>query len=368
MAYANFASPVLLLPTVLAANNLDSTIVDAADESVFTIGQVYLEGGPSSSSKTLSTSGGGIYYSAFSTTFANAGTTLRFGIQGIDAATGLNNGTFTVYGDLVGGTDTISFNQHKFIGIDSGSVSLSHGDYVALGMKVVSRGGTDSLTVVTPTRYMGAGGMLFPYAVINGTTKTAPYATFGISFDDGTVGWISGVGHTRGNLQSDSYNTSSAYDEYGIVFQIPFGCQVAGFMFADNFNSSPDSTWKLYSDPTGTPVEMASLTHDGNLLRSTGSTLWTTFLFDTEYPIAADTDYCISRLATSTTSVTWSYADFPDNTGFLKQSFVPTNAMYHRDGSTGAFSFVRSTGLYSCIGLLLSSSEIPSGGGVPYVI
>ena len=83
------------VPLTSLASYTNFSAIAAAGRSIAVIGKLVLAAG--TGSKTISSAGGKIYIGKIaSRTFANAGSTLRIGIQDVTAGTGLEDGVFDV--------------------------------------------------------------------------------------------------------------------------------------------------------------------------------------------------------------------------------------------------------------------------------
>lgn len=333
--------PSIECPTSIFA--LASTTLDAATEALHYCGQVYLEGG--SGSKTISSAGGKIHWRTASTiTFANAGTTLRVGMQDVSTTTAptQGDGTHDVYADLVGGTDTIAGSTAYATAMESGSKTISHGDKVAIVWEMTARGGTDSVQVThstdgqlsdvnfpTLTSYLAS-----TWAKVNGM----PLAL--IEFDDGTYGVIFG-GQMQttgaGTNVSFSVNTATA-DEYGNIFSFPFPVVVDGFWaMAVPASNAADFEVCLYSDPLGTPSLIEAVAVDATQSGTVASMRNIALMFSSPRTLAQNTTYALTVRPTTTTSVTVQHFDM--SVGAINMSALGQNCYaVRRLDNTGAFS------------------------------
>jgi hypothetical protein len=220
--------------------------MDANGESVAGIGQIFLEGGAAGGTKTISNVGK-IYWKTAGSTFANAGTNVRVGLQDVSTTTGLEDGTFDVYQDLVGGTDTIAANSVIITTMDTGTKTITHGDVVAVCVEMTTRGGVDTINVIRESNPVGIGSGL-PYATgdtgtLSKTGNNIPI--FLIEFDDGTLGWFNPGHYLVGNLYATSQSTidfsnGSTPDEYAAVFKVPFKCSInSGAIFVGDRWKNP---------------------------------------------------------------------------------------------------------------------------------
>jgi hypothetical protein len=315
--------------------------MDAVGESFAGIGQIFLEGGASGGTKTLSS--GKIYFLGGTTqTFANAGTTLRVGLQDVSSTTGLEDTTFDVYQDLVGGTDTITASVVNIITMDSGTKTLTHGDVVAVCFEMLSRGGTDQVTVSRygPSAAFGSG---LPYCTADTGTLgkiTNAIGVFIIEFDDGTLGWFNPCYYLT-NKTATAYidvASSDTPDEYAAVFQVPFKCSInAGAFYVGSGNDGRTQEIILYSDPLGTPAVVEAVALDE--MYSNVGLLWVKF---SEYTLNPNTNYAIAIRPTSINTIRIYYSDLGDGNEKLK---TPTdfgvNCLFcSRTNQTGAFAEV----------------------------
>ena len=70
--------------------------------------------------------------------FSNGSTNLRIGLQDVTPATGFEDGTFDVYADLVGGTDTIAEDVILATPMESGTKTVTHGDLLAIAIEMTA--------------------------------------------------------------------------------------------------------------------------------------------------------------------------------------------------------------------------------------
>jgi hypothetical protein len=329
---------ILLSPAPMFAftTTTGNMTIDAAGESVAIVGYINLSSGPGTS-KTLSAAGSGkILWWAGTTTFNNASTNLRIGVHDV-AATGLEDGTYDVRADLVGGTDTITANAVNAATMETGSKTITHGDLIAIVLEFTARGGADSMVVVRSS----TNGVVVPYATAD-TGSGPAKGTFGapfamIQFDDGTVGWMDN--HPAAALASISpFGSSSTPDEYALVFQVPFKAAALGLSaWLSSLASTDDFELILYSDPLGTPVAERTLTQDMDLGDPAGQIF--TRPFTSAYTLQPNTDYAIALRPTTTNSLGFfRYSLGAGNGNSRNATPLGTNwSQYTRSDNTGAF-------------------------------
>lgn len=353
--YGTLITPQAQFPNSVAVS---STTIDAVGESAAGIGHVLLSTGPGTS-KTISSAGGKLYFRTGSVTFADAGTTVRVGIQDVGAA-GLEDGTYDVHDDLVGGTDTITGSAVNSAAMSSGTKTITHGDQVAVVIEMTARGGTDSVQIARSNN-----SALMPYGTADtgaGPTLVtmAPFIT--IEFDDGTLGWLgmsSWAAVTENSAQFDSGDTP---DEYALVFRLPFKAAALG-LYAQlaSVAAGDDFEVILYSAPLGTPVAERTLAQDMSL-----AALGNHFdrAFTSAFTLEANTDYAIAIRPSTANGLSYTRVNFGSGNGVLRKvTMLGTNwSQYSRSNQTGAFGS-QDTTLLPVLGVWVGQLEDGAGGG-----
>jgi len=248
--------------------------MNALNESVAGIGHLHLEGGPGT--KTLSAAGGGAIVWANSGTpvFANAGTTLRLGLQDASLVNFMESGTFDVYADLVGGSATIPTNGWLTTVMTSGSKTLSHGDVFATAWKMLSRAGTDTVSAQRTYAFPWSSGLGYNFSVAvwphgahntgTGNSRQEEIPVAFIRFDDGTYGWISGTAPcmqpSGSNSAFSGISTATTPDEYAAVVALSFRATISHFAFLpNNLSGTTNFSVSILSDPWGTPTDIPGM-------------------------------------------------------------------------------------------------------------
>lgn len=290
-----------------------TSTIDAAGEALHYTGQVFLAAGEGS--KTISSAGGKIHYRSSTTTFANAGTTLRVGIQDVSTVDGppaRGDGSYDVYGELVGGTDTITAVTLFPVAMESGSKTLTHGDKISIVFELTARGGSDSVTV----QYAGNSENIAQFPVATSYLSAAWARVVGtliccMEFDDGTFGWIYGTALFSTSPTSQSFNSGTATaDEYGVIVRPPMPMLVDGFYaYMQPASASADWEFCLYADPFGTPSLIASVSCDATQVGSSGGNFPFYALLAQAIELKQNTDYAITVRPTTTGNVSVSYWD-----------------------------------------------------------
>lgn len=310
------------------------------------IGTVRVVGG---GSKTLSAAGGGriMWRPGSPATFSNAGTTIRVGLQDVSAS-GIEDGTFDVYADYVGGTDTIAANTFYRKAMTSGTKTVADGDIVAIVIEAVSVGGADSVIVSAMVSTYANGTLSLPYRTLDSgsgpaKSSTSGYGIASIEFDDGTVGFIeAAILLPAVNATSVvTFGSSSSPDEYAACFKVPFKCTVNGVYIGIGAVASADAfDVVVYSDPFGTPSVIETVTRDPNY---TGSSVTAPIHVPiTPITLSPDTWYAVSALPTTTNTINFQYSNFGSGLDHYKTA-LPFGAdikLSGRTNQTGAFTEV----------------------------
>lgn len=344
---------------------LSTNTIDAAGEKWGGIGIIRWADG--SSSKTVSAAGGAKIHVQFggSVVFADAGSTLRIGLQGFASTGGStypqSDGTWSVYRDILGTDGVIGAGDSstlKAISLSggTGSVSVTDTTPIAIVGELTARAGTDSLPFVRHTG--GGGGVGFPCGLQyttawqSGAASDLPIVL--LEADDGTFGIFDQCVYA---LPSDiAIGTSSTFDEYGLIFQVPFRCTANAILHAMAVNSTAlELDVCLYTTPLGTPslVTSTRITGErGNFSSSTERPNYTELA--AEQTFEPGVDYCISARGQSITTVVlgrWSFADANHRT----VHGLVNCRQGHRDAGTGAFT--ETTTLIPMMGIRLSAID-----------
>jgi hypothetical protein len=253
----------LKIPLVDGNCNYSATAqtINAAGESQATVFRVWWPGGTSGDTKTFSSAGGKILFSAATgLVFSDAGTTVRVGLQGVDA-NGLEDGVWSVYTDLVGGGGGITNNAKNTINMANGSTTLSYGQLVAVVIEMTSRGGSDTLIVSTHGggKSLGNSTGVSPFSLPHGTGDTGAgpaistnILTGHIIFNDGVYGYYGpGMAATVAHTGTSAANaTDTSAIGYTFIAPITFQMTAVSFMLASNV-LTPGMNVQIRQDPYG---------------------------------------------------------------------------------------------------------------------
>ncbi len=345
-------------PSNSSSLNTISTM-DAAGEACHFIGQVIINGRPTSA-KTFSSAGGKLHLMIGARTFTNGGTTARFGIQDVNltaGSPGRGDGTFDVYKDMIGGTDTINANAYNTITMANGSKSIAHGDLIAIVVNMTARGGADSIIT---QGLIGTTLSHFPQS-----TAEAPAGTFStsqgapnaiIEFDDGTLGWIYGTLPASTSTSTISFDVNSATDEIGGTLKLQRPMMIDGLWFLVGFVGSGPTEFILYSDPLGTPVAVpgGTVTFDHDLKQSTSQRYLHAF-FTAPIILSPNTLYGFAARPTTADDVILQYLTCASNSYLNALPGGIYSTYIGRADQTGAFSETTTRRLIG--GVLMAGGE-----------
>jgi hypothetical protein len=337
--------------------------INAVGESASVIGNISLSSGPGTS-KTFNNACQILYYTG-AVTFG-AGSTLRVGIQNGFGAAGLEDGTFDVYVDLVGGTDTITASVANGCTMSTGSLSITDGDKIALVIEMTALGGSDSVVLQRWNTGVVTGS---PY----GSDDTGTLAKNGLPlmailvFADGTIGWWEPLPPTWFTNAIAAFGTSSNPDEYALGFSVPVPCTIYGWYIRGlgSVATTDDFTMQLYSDPTS-PTSLlpggTAISIDPDLLPAAPIDLW--YKLATPINLSTGVTYLLSVRAATTNTITLVAIDTQSVLVDLRPATtLGTNwATYTRDGGSGAFSAADGTQLMH-YALSLGNFDNGAGGG-----
>jgi hypothetical protein len=156
-----------------------------------------------------------------------------------------------------------------------------------------------------------------------------------------------------------SMSTSSP-DEVANIFTLPVPMRTYGPCV--NIRADGNYTAKLYSDPTGTPTLLASVSFDKDFRVQTGHHMTQVLPWDSVVELDANTEYAVSLLFTTATASrvtagncnsTWMMSAYPGGANWEWAT---------RNGSSGAFTKITTRRAVG-IGLWINGVDDGAGGG-----
>jgi hypothetical protein len=354
--------------------------VDATTEKIALMGEVMWAGAPTTAKTMGATSK--IWFKTSSITFADASTNLRIGIQDIATTTVTSiqpDGTFDVYADVAGNSGLITSsddNVTKSITLStSGSKDISHGDLIAVVFDMTARGGSDTFTLLG---WSTGGYRIMPTSrgynssTWQGIASAIPIPMIMLEANDGTLGifryapFIPVNNGTSGGSSTYDFDSATTYDEYGLIFQVPFRCKVNGVIIAmgTEVSAAADCTLRLYSTPLGTPTEMVAKTLLGEQSIGYSDDRPRVYTF-AETELAPNTDYCIALEATSTGDINLGYMTL-NSEAHRAVNGLANCRLGRRANQTGAFGEV--TDSYPLMAVLISAIDDGTGMGAAQML
>ena len=185
-----------------------------------------------------------------------------------------------------------------------------------------------------------------------------------------TTGWLRYTALSVGIMYSDgsiclpsitsghvSYDTGSDPDEIGVLFQVPFACVCVGaVIYIMPEAAAADFTITLYNAANDV---LATITADqSQTLQSSTSPLLLPVYWDA-VTLAADTDYRLTVLPTSTSNVSLSVVTVNE---VASRSWWPEGARWQQTGRTDAGAWTETTTKLPMLGVILSSFDLPTAG------
>lgn len=362
-----YTAALATLPTGVAS----ASVLDTTAEKYAMMGYLYIDGRPAGA-KTLST--GTISWRTGAVTWANGSTTMDVGIQGVATGSGpicQPDGTFTVKKTLTGGAG-VTANAWNTTTLNSGSASLTHGDLIAVVWDMTNRAGADSVAITNAQRLESNANGSFPVdnhytgaawetTATNGAGNRFPIVA--IVFDDATLGWID-CAPPFSSLATETFTDASNPDERGMMFTCPFDCKADAFwMLGGAADANADWTYKLYSDPTGTPTLVTSKTQIGENFGVGASVGYCTATLATPVTLTRGTVYGVTLRATGSTNSKLNAITLGAAAHQAAYTFGTTLAKISRQNDTGAFTAESPALTNYSIGLRISSIDDGTGSG-----
>lgn len=337
--------------------SVSSNVMDAVGESTAGIGRIYLSTGPGTSAVLDSTGYIVTCAPGSAVTYANASTTITAGVQGVTGATGIEDGTYVVYGTDVGGSGLYAQSKVSEMPMSTGSMTIAHGDLIAIVVEMTARGGVDSIRVGMTT----ASGQSFPYHTQDsgaGPAKGTAAMQVMIRFGNGVVGAFNEDTMPSIHPVATSFNSGSAYSEYGCAMTIPCRMEVDRLVGAvGELDSGETGELRLYAEPfSGTPLQLASVSVDPLINGLVASGVGHHELpLSTRLVLERGQQIAVTYIATSAGSreITWRLT----GTGAGKMNWCGEVKSVRRGGGSGAFGEV--SGNLPYFGLVASALDIP---------
>jgi len=339
-------------------SSLTATTIDAVNEACNLIGCLYWEDGGSHTVDTTGSSS--IQWRSGTTTFADAGTTVKVGLAAVDTSTGPPSRaanvadviTYDVVASFTGGGGGITSAAWQTSVPTSGTKTIASGDLLAMSIQMTARGGADSVLV------SNVGGL--STATIPGVTAftggsynaSNQLPNMVIVASDGTIGYIFGGYVADVGSTTQTWNNASGTKEYGNILRFPFPVRAYGIVAN---NSGGDLDLILYSDPLGTPAAQRTVSVDANTMAASSTFADGRFPFSSPLDLAANTDYAVILKPTTATNVNSVYKTF--NNSSHQNSEPLGTGCYAINRNTGAFAAQNSSKDRFAIGLLVGAFE-----------
>ncbi len=348
------------------SNSLPSTsnlVIDAANETIIFIGRIATS---DAASHTIDTTGSSaLHWRTNTSTFSNAGTTVKVGLAAVDTTTGpparaVNVAdviTFDVNASFTGGGGGIPANTWQTHVPTTGTKTIAHGDLVAFAVQMTARGGSDLIHVQVQVSLTNT--VYFPTVT---TFQGAVYAAQAglpnciITFSDGAKGFFH-CGEVYSTITTQTWNSGSATKEYGQLFKIPAPLRIYGIYGI--MDADADCDIVLYSDPLGTPVAERTVAIDLNTVTSANGRRFNV-LFSSPYDTTAD-QLIAAVYKPGASDVSAYYKTLGAATDRISDIWGTDG--YGISRASGAFADMGSSLSHVYIGLHVGGLEVGGGGG-----
>lgn len=342
----DYAIPPMVVNAATASN---SVIIDADGEALAYIFDAQ-------STDTLTKIG-------FLTGTVTTGGTIDVRVETVDAATGFPTGTLwgttTNYVHTLANSDD---NVYVEVTLTSGA-SLTRGDMFAVVFKRPSGGALNGqLRFITGLSYQAfpstniyTAGAWSAYSGNNSPACSLYFSTGGYSTMKGVNGHVALIFSSNVTV---TFNNVSTPDVYGNRFSVPFDCKAAGIWVLADFDG--DADLKLYGSDGVTVLASVSNTALTPAIASSGVNYR---FFSSDVSLSANTVYRVAIEPSSSTSLTAYFATY-HSSAIRAQSILGAQA-YHTSAKnpTGTGSWTDDETRVVFIGVMLSSIDIPTGGG-----
>jgi hypothetical protein len=272
---------------------------------------------------------------------------------------------FDTNGVLTGGVDPITAGAITTVAMSTGSKTVAHNALIAVVIEMTARGGADS---VSPTRLEagGANQAGLPYTTADtgaGPAKgTASLPFCLVEADDGAVGVLTNPFTVPFVGTNTSFNSSSNPDEHCLNFQVTAKVTISrlGAQLGE-LDAGETGNLRLYTDPQGTPVSVASVAVDPDVFAQSGANVGWGWWNITPYELQPNTAYCIAYEATTTANrIIRRVTSIPTANIRKLSPFGTTMSGGGRQDGTGAFS--TSTTDWPMLGFWVSKLDDGAGG------
>lgn len=320
-------------------------LLDETTEELQMLYSITTEG---SGPKTFGTSGSALQWYTRHAATLPAGWTLRVGIKsaaqisttaGAPARATPGGAAFSVYKDLVGGTDTVTTYNCQTTVMNAGTpLTVNDGDLLAMCWLLTGAGAAPAVTI------HGSGGANvyhFPGTTLITAGPVYTQSSLGANamlvFDDGSLGWGE-PSFLSLNVFGEVVEGQSVGDNFGNVFRVPFPCAVdllEAYVITPSTSGPGDFALILYSDPLGTPVALATATHDASLMMTTDAYRRVVRRLPVPQTLLPGTDYAIALKLLATGALTLLAYDVHTPTHFKPNGLDET--CYAAKSTGGAF-------------------------------
>jgi len=230
---------------------------------------------------------------------------LRASIQGVDAATGLPDGTvlgatsnaFVTYAHTV----TTGWKSTNF----GEAVTVTRGQLIACVVDIPSFTASDSVAILS----VNGNAAGFPYGISATSTKQGgSLPVFALHYADGYAAVSPFLPGASAHADTVAYNVNTGTaDEWGLAFSLPVPARLSAVSVVMAVVAGADFEVVVYDSDGSTAL--ATLAHDGDVTVGTGTATYTVPLASA-ITLAANATYRVTIRPTTTNNVTLRYLPF----------------------------------------------------------
>jgi len=364
MAYVAFEGPGPYIPRITGASIQYSFSTSAvisganASDKIACVGRVQLPG--KTGTKTITKVG-----FRFGSITKTNGSTVRVSLQDVDLTAGppVRPDGVVDQSVTIANADAGFANNSWYLATLGASRTVTHGEYLAVVFDWASAVTGDSLMisglgVSSATNNAGSVNQNNCVSLFTGAAWAVQNMITNIVFEfsDGTFGSF-GNSFVISAFNSHAINTGTTPDEIGLEFQVPFNCEIDGFMGTVSIASGADFSMILY-DAANTALVTVAV--DANAVQAHGSARFISLSFP-KIALTANTTYRLVYKPTTTNSVTVYSRDYAV-AGHRAITELGLNKVYTARTDAGAWDSSITT-RQTIASIRVCSIDIPSGGG-----
>lgn len=221
---------------------------------------------------------------------------LRCGIQGVDASTGLNDGSYVQSVTSAANTPAATgwFSSANFGSV----IAVTRGDLIAIVFDNPSFTASDNIAL---GGYTISSSQAFPYGITATSTKqTSNFPIVAVRYDDGVYAPLNTEHWAINGISSRDFQNDTAIREVGLSFSLDFPAVLRGMAFR-GLSASANNTHDVIVYDTDGTTPLLTKTIDGDVVSSVNSPRISPIIFPSDIVLAAGSRYRVVVKAGSAT-------------------------------------------------------------------